>query len=280
MIGGNAYARNTPSARLDRGIATLINAIDSKDFLRLYIQFFRDFISFDMAMITVYDHDNIVAHFFDTFPQGTSDLALRKYTESTFRFSPFFQYHRLGIKNGVYLMEKLAKGAVLKRPVDDTNELEIDASEEVGYATFGWPKGLKELDIAVRLSATKTAQIALYRLGADTFSEKEIEYLSSLQQTITTIFLKYWNIYGNSLANYNDPIDRALNSMGGERLTNRERQILKLVIRGMPSELIAKQLDIGRETVKSHRKNAYQKIDISSQVELLARMLDHMTGIG
>lgn len=60
------------------------------------------------------------------------------------------------------------------------------------------------------------------------------------------------------------------------RLTEREKEIAGLLASGESSSSIGKKLNIATETVKTHRKNIYQKLKIKSAFELLeyARAFD------
>lgn len=56
-------------------------------------------------------------------------------------------------------------------------------------------------------------------------------------------------------------------------LTEREREIAGLILKGHSSQSIARNVDIKPGTVKIHRKNIYRKLGISSQNELFAMFL-------
>jgi len=51
-------------------------------------------------------------------------------------------------------------------------------------------------------------------------------------------------------------------------LTPREREIVKLAARGLPSKEIAGQLGLSRRTVDNHLQRAYEKLGVSSRAEL------------
>jgi two-component system response regulator DctR len=55
-------------------------------------------------------------------------------------------------------------------------------------------------------------------------------------------------------------------------LTDRERDVMRLVVAGLPNKLIADQLDISVRTVEVHRARVFDKMDVKSAVEL-ANML-------
>ena len=51
-------------------------------------------------------------------------------------------------------------------------------------------------------------------------------------------------------------------------LTERERDVLRLVVEGLPNKLIASQLDISVRTVEVHRSRVFEKMAVKSAVEL------------
>ncbi len=51
-------------------------------------------------------------------------------------------------------------------------------------------------------------------------------------------------------------------------LTQRERDVMGLVAKGLPNKLIADQLDISVRTVEVHRARVFDKMDVKSAVEL------------
>ena len=51
-------------------------------------------------------------------------------------------------------------------------------------------------------------------------------------------------------------------------LTEREHDVMRLVVEGLPNKLIADQLDISVRTVEVHRARVFEKMDVKSAVEL------------
>ena len=51
-------------------------------------------------------------------------------------------------------------------------------------------------------------------------------------------------------------------------LTDRERDVMNLVVAGLPNKLIADQLDISVRTVEVHRSRVFDKMQVKSAVEL------------
>jgi two-component system response regulator DctR len=80
-----------------------------------------------------------------------------------------------------------------------------------------------------------------------------------------------------------DRVEQALRQSGGvlalrreaqgvqaklTELTERERDVMRLVVEGLPNKLIADQLDISVRTVEVHRARVFDKMNVRSAVEL------------
>lgn len=59
-------------------------------------------------------------------------------------------------------------------------------------------------------------------------------------------------------------------------LTERERDVMRLVVEGLPNKLIADQLDISVRTVEVHRARVFDKMEVKSAVEL-ANLMRQLT---
>jgi two-component system, LuxR family, response regulator DctR len=61
-------------------------------------------------------------------------------------------------------------------------------------------------------------------------------------------------------------------------LTERERDVMRLVIEGRPNKLIADELGISVRTVEVHRARVFEKMDVKSAVELANLLREHGQG--
>ena len=74
---------------------------------------------------------------------------------------------------------------------------------------------------------------------------------------------------------------RLAESLSFEALTERETAVVRLVVRGLPNKLIARELTISVGTVKSHLKSAYAKLEVTSRTQAIAEaqrrgLLEHV----
>ena len=59
------------------------------------------------------------------------------------------------------------------------------------------------------------------------------------------------------------------------RLTEREKQVLKLLVDELTYKQIARELNISRSTVNLHLTHIYHKLEVNNRVQALRRVLDH-----
>lgn len=55
-------------------------------------------------------------------------------------------------------------------------------------------------------------------------------------------------------------------------LTEREKEVMELLSKGLTYEKIAKQLHVSHETVKMHLKNIYRKLNVQNKIEALKKV--------
>jgi DNA-binding NarL/FixJ family response regulator len=60
-----------------------------------------------------------------------------------------------------------------------------------------------------------------------------------------------------------------VNALGVPLLTERESQIVQLVVEGVPNKEIASKLAVSAHTVKNHLFRIYEKLGVSSRSELI-----------
>ncbi|MEJ7736016.1 MAG: response regulator transcription factor [Chitinophagaceae bacterium] len=58
------------------------------------------------------------------------------------------------------------------------------------------------------------------------------------------------------------------------RLTSREKEVLACVVNGLSYKMIASQLNISYETVRSHIKKIYEKLHVASLTEVVAKAIN------
>lgn len=89
-------------------------------------------------------------------------------------------------------------------------------------------------------------------------NDNEVEFNFKIKPEKVQFFTNHINKLKN-IEHYHDEYLEKYNSM-----TNRERQVFKLVLKGLTTSQIAEQLFVSVETIKTHRKVIIKKLKISN----------------
>ena len=71
------------------------------------------------------------------------------------------------------------------------------------------------------------------------------------------------------------PLLRVVNTNGGNLLTSREEQVVALVSDGLSNRCVASELGLSEHTVKKYLFRIFEKLGISSRVELVLYAFHH-----
>ncbi len=112
------------------------------------------------------------------------------------------------------------------------------------------------------------------RVGCEKFSKHDLDTLRDIAPLIRSILLRWTDRQDSQSNNFEEHLGHALQTFGQSVLTPKECQIVGLLLHGHSMKSIAEKLDNSSETIKHHRKNVYQKLDISSQSELFYLFID------
>ena len=133
-----------------------------------------------------------------------------------------------------------------------------------GLALFDWlvERGLHEAMPVIFLTghADVPTAVATVKRGAFDFCEKPFSDNSLVDRVEQALKKSAQWLAANR--------NRAQLQARLNELTQRERDVMKLVIDGLPNKLIADQLDISVRTVEVHRARVFEKMEAKSAVEL------------
>ena len=262
--------------RWDEQLARMIDQVDSDELPVQLVTGLSALVSFSMVTIFILRGQSRPICIFENFPQSVNKIGIENFVNGTYVLNPVYRAHLSGIKQGVYRFRDLAPDDYFSTGFTETHKVIEAPEEEIAYMTEGWPRGYEELDLAVPIDDV-TIEIDLYKKYEDGgFSEADIEKLSSHMSVIGALTRKFWQLRSDKLAP--NPRDNSINDIyddfGASELSNREREVIQYVLRGHSSGSIALNLDVSVTTIKTHRKRAYSKLNISSQSELFSMFLN------
>ncbi|AXI48845.1 LuxR family transcriptional regulator [Sulfitobacter sp. SK012] len=231
----------------------------------------QNVIPFAAAFCVVNRIDQPPVYLCDTYREGSPKEAVQRYIDSTYLLNPLYNAFLAGLQPGLHRMIDLAPDNW--QIFADPSEVVFEQKEEIGFRTRGWPENLQELALTVDFPNGMMGEISLARpseLGG--FSPEMVARLQPFYPLFATAFRHLWARNSDAAAT---PIERRppLDDFAVGILSPREAEIVQLILKGHSSLSISLTLEIALPTVKTHRKNAYAKLGISTQQQLLNTFL-------
>ena len=274
---------------LTQSLTDVVDALHSPAFAAALVRLIQQQVAFDCALLLgvgqrpVYLYDNL---------NHQRALLFDSYLTSHFSQDPFMQALQDGLPAGVWTLAQVSKG-----------RLDPEYRHHFYQAT-GWQE---EVGLILPVRGGLTLMLFLGRLDKrQSLRPKERARLEALFPLVHSLCRQQWReavpllaqsaatratdstakstakdrVLGapTSLdgASLKAAVEQAMTSVGGDRLTRRERQVASLLLQGLDTETIAAELGIGSGTVKNHRKHLYGKLRLGSRAELFSLFLNHL----
>jgi DNA-binding CsgD family transcriptional regulator len=189
-----------------------------------------------------------------------------EYLEGPYREDPFFKMSLSAPRNNCYRLSRLVTG-----------DFEQSSYHLDYYASTGT---VDEAIIVTRLTDGSVINISLMRLASQgEFSEEEYNWLCSVSQCLAELIDLHTRREEFVESKLLQPgvdhhIQQSYESFGSSYVSEREQEVLELLLRGYGADKSAEKLDISLETVRRHRKSIYKKLDVNSQADLFALFIN------
>ena len=140
---------------------------------------------------------------------------------------------------------------------------------------------LDEMDYLCQVSGRTTVVLVIGRRDR-MFTKAELQRLALIEPVVQSAMRKTWDEWvlksGNPRGddNVHRRLTECFENFGRSVLTQRERQVSQLLLRGHSSKSIARELRIAPGTVMVHKRNLFGKLGISSQYELFSMLIDDL----
>ena len=139
-----------------------------------------------------------------------------------------------------------------------------------------------EMDFLVDVDEGTALVLVIGRLEK-MFTKAELSRLELIEPVVRAAMRRIWKRrrQGSARSAPDPDIHRRLtecfDTFGDGILTQREREITQLLLRGHSTKSVARLLDIAPGTVMVHKRNLFQKLGITSQYELFSRFIDELS---
>lgn len=255
----------SPLAPFCHELASLIPAVGLDEFPARLIKMFKEIVPIGDATIIVYPGTDLpVIEYFEV-PTGGSRSTLDIFIKGAFLLDPYYLAATGDQKFGVFTIRELSTEGFKDSEYYKTWYRDCGYQDECGYL--------------IPISGEGFVNIALGRTQARSrFTRRQLDILEAIKPTVDVLCQLHWVESGVAAneSNLRGKMYAALQAFGSSVLTEREAQVINLVLHGHSTKTVAEKLSISMETVKLHRKHAYAKLEISSQAELFYLFLDSL----
>jgi DNA-binding CsgD family transcriptional regulator len=183
-----------------------------------------------------------------------------KYHDGPYLLDPFYNRFLAGGADGCHRLAELAPEGFLRSEYFASYYHLFDFSDELGLlADLG-------SDACAHLSITR-------RRGRPRFSRRDRDWLAAAAPLVREAVRRMNETQHPALGDrsaLHDSLRRAYRHFGTSILTEREREVVHLLLRGNSAKAIARVLQISPETARNHLKRVYPKLGVASQAELFA----------
>jgi DNA-binding CsgD family transcriptional regulator len=247
---------------------------DTAQFSAVLVQALRHVVPFDYSVFFAYRGQERPLCPYDTFTPEQRIVFVADYQEGPYLLDPFYQVYADRMEPGLYRLREIAPDRFYHSEYYRSYYRRTGLAEEIGFL--------------VSLPHDMMMVISLMRAGTSApFSDRDMKKLRRIEPIVHASSARHWRNLGHlgsreaesTRQPLNLQVASAFENFGDGVLTRREREVVRMVLRGHSSNSIGRHFQIATGTVKIHRKNIYAKLGISSQSELFSHFISYLSGI-
>jgi DNA-binding CsgD family transcriptional regulator len=141
-----------------------------------------------------------------------------------------------------------------------------------------------EMDFFLDTNSNSTLVLVVGRWETR-FSRSDVARLRVIEPIVMAAMQRIWDTWSPQHSDnkrdlsMHQRLTECFERFGESSLTQRERQITQLLLRGHSSKSVARELGIAPGTVMVHKRNLFSKLGITSQYELFSLFIEKLSGL-
>lgn len=243
-------------------VASCLSVLGTERFADELIAGLRTLVPVDDATVIYYAGGDLPSLVYSEKPRARASDTMERFLAGAFLLDPFYKAANEERRFGVFLLKELAPARFRDSEYYHSWYRNCGFTDECGFL--------------VEVGPDAFVNVALGRVAQQRFSQAQLRTLRSVQLSIDELCKQHWSSQSSSGEGIREHLHLALDDFGSSLLTERETQVINLVLHGHSTKSVATRLGISVETVKLHRKHAYAKLEVSSQAELFYLFLDSL----
>lgn len=257
----DARASCTAPIPLFEAAAQATRCCGSMDFWPAFFRLLHTHLAFENALVAWYfpRQAPMVVTEFDWVAPG-AESPVPRYLQGMYRLDPFFQAFENGLGPGLHRLSDVAP--------DRFRQTDYYANyfrEAVGQDEFQLVCPADGSLLSVSLGSSQH-----YPAAATHVLRPMLPWLIAILERHTSGCHPWGETKPSSAPAHATPFRDTLERFGQQLLSPREAEVARLILQGHSLQSMANRLHISSETVKSHRRHVYAKLDVRSPSELFS----------
>ncbi|MGB3122414.1 MAG: LuxR C-terminal-related transcriptional regulator [Pseudomonas sp.] len=239
-----------------RSAGKLIMELNRPAFWSSLVRVLKEYVQIDNWVVLVFSDQQVnVICVTEVADAQEVDALTERYVKGLYLLDPFYIANRENPQSGFFHLSDIAPEHFL--------------TTEYYHQYFAQYVSVDEVQHNVQLDADRTLCISF---GSNVrFSPEQVTTLDIIKPWVMALMHQRMCFENDLEKNLSEPPSwsEAIVQLGTQ-ITTREKDVLKLLLSGFSNKEIAGKLFLSIETVKVHRRNIYNKLNIKSQSELFA----------
>ena len=260
-------ARREEAEDLYRDLGEVAKAIHQARFYEIMLKGLSEIVDWRACSVTRFSPNALPELLFQ---EGMDPTNFQLYLDGYYRLDPYYGLCQSGPASGVYSLR---------------GDFSADMSN--AYARAYMPLSGWRDDVAIFFPGMDGTSIGLFWDKSKPVRKSELLQLEALYPLLKGLHDAHLlavtapprRSVSPSEAKAPITMDFAVSRFSSEPLTERETQILSLILSGYSNAEISKQLDIGVGAVRNHRVRLYKKLDVATERALIQLFVAHLTRI-
>lgn len=240
----------------------MVNASSRADIAEALVAALRRLLDFDTAFLALLRRDSapIAPHYSGSGVAEPSPA----YHEGPYLLDPFYNHFLAGGAEGCFRLGDLAPEGFLRSEYFSGYYRHLRTKDELG--------------LLAKIDADSSAHISVLRHSNPArFTRRDAEWLAACAplarealRRMSAHTMNSDNAPARAAGPLHESLRAAYRNFGASLLTEREREVVHLLLQGNSAKAIARALAISPDTARNHLKRIYPKLNVSSQAELFA----------
>lgn len=241
-------------------IAKAVAAVGSDQFAPPLANLCLGLFGYDSLFISVFSRNLPPRQLFSNLDAEATERTIGPYLSYAYLLDPFFELFKEGVGTCVVSLDECAPDDFRASEYYRVFYSEIGLRNEVTmFVDAGWGTS-----IVLSLGQRGLA-------GGAPIQAKTV--LAQFLPVVAALCLKHWPNAAAGAGDTDSAVTLAFERFQTSKLSTREAEIVRLMLKGHSTKSMARLLGNSPETVKVHRKRIYAKLKISSQGELFSMFL-------